>query len=421
MIRYDPRDHKWLLYTHDGSRVLGTHDSREAALRQERAIQWSKHSRRNPSDRLYCYKPLDLFWTENERAQFSAFHATPYLKSVLEEGCLKPPTLTGKSVLGENVGYGSTIRGCLLSFYDQFQIAMSGCYSQALFAILSKNLLSASDLRDLIQAEVDVIGIQDADGKCVNLDDSEIIDLMVARYRAGDIGTLFKFLERFLGFNNPRILTDEWVNDLPDTIEGVLNGIGVLEVDIDRKFIADPSAFTDGTYSIYGIGWAEPKGGFGRDLSKFTHSMYTTESSDDELSYHSAYVGSYLAREFNKACRQKGSAHYEIDTPLASLLDADIYDEWRYDAEIDSESGEITLDSEVTFVKSVDFNVEDVAIWNPVEDEWRIPAPKGISVNESNVVALAGDIQIAMGGARLLYPHGTSVRGRRKNPKNRKF
>lgn len=34
---------KYVLYTRDGSRVLGRHDTREEALAQERAIQVHKH------------------------------------------------------------------------------------------------------------------------------------------------------------------------------------------------------------------------------------------------------------------------------------------------------------------------------------------------------------------------------------------
>ena len=48
MIKQNKKNKKWILYTHDGSRVLGTHDTYEQALRQERAIQWSKHHRKNP-------------------------------------------------------------------------------------------------------------------------------------------------------------------------------------------------------------------------------------------------------------------------------------------------------------------------------------------------------------------------------------
>jgi len=38
----------WILYASDGSRILGTHPSYDAALRQERAIQASKRARGNP-------------------------------------------------------------------------------------------------------------------------------------------------------------------------------------------------------------------------------------------------------------------------------------------------------------------------------------------------------------------------------------
>jgi hypothetical protein len=36
MIRHE--DGKWVLYTRDGKRVLGTHDSKEEAIAQEQAI-----------------------------------------------------------------------------------------------------------------------------------------------------------------------------------------------------------------------------------------------------------------------------------------------------------------------------------------------------------------------------------------------
>lgn len=42
MIRYE--DGKWKLYTSDGSRVLGTHETKEDAEAQERAVQRSTHT-----------------------------------------------------------------------------------------------------------------------------------------------------------------------------------------------------------------------------------------------------------------------------------------------------------------------------------------------------------------------------------------
>lgn len=40
------RGSKWVLLTHDGSRVLGTHDTKKEAEAQERAVNASKHSKR---------------------------------------------------------------------------------------------------------------------------------------------------------------------------------------------------------------------------------------------------------------------------------------------------------------------------------------------------------------------------------------
>lgn len=39
------RNGKFILYTHDGSRVLGVHPTRESAEAQERAIEANKHQK----------------------------------------------------------------------------------------------------------------------------------------------------------------------------------------------------------------------------------------------------------------------------------------------------------------------------------------------------------------------------------------
>lgn len=38
---------KYKLYTSDGSRVLGTHENKKSAIKQEQAIQISKHKNKN--------------------------------------------------------------------------------------------------------------------------------------------------------------------------------------------------------------------------------------------------------------------------------------------------------------------------------------------------------------------------------------
>lgn len=57
------RGKQWILYTHDGSRVLGRHPTRAAALRQERAIYAAK-ARRNPS---YAVPYPDVFVAHDAR------------------------------------------------------------------------------------------------------------------------------------------------------------------------------------------------------------------------------------------------------------------------------------------------------------------------------------------------------------------
>jgi len=412
MIRHDKRKRKWVLYTRDGSRVLGTHDTYEEALRQERAIQWSKHHRKNPKERLYCFKPLNLFWTNRTRFTKRLFHVTPYLNRVLDSGVLLPPSLTGKSVLGENIRSGKTIRGCLLSFFDDFQTAMNGCYTLSLYAMLKKRLISEDQLRSLIDLEIGERGISD---KMIAFDPSAIYNMIVEQYRQADIGTVFKLLEYAFEFQNPRILTDAWVDDLPDDIQGILDAIGVLEVEIDRKYIADPCALTGSAPSIYGDGYADTQGDFGFDIPEMNAllgDMHWHPDRDVEM-IAVGNEGSRIAREVNEICRQ-GVMHLEEHGDLQQLL----LSELRYDpADAYTEAdGSITIFDEITFVKGVSVSADEIAIWNPLENEWRIPILEGLSVGSENVVALAGEVQVSAGGLKITPDGDFEIRGRRKNP-----
>lgn len=51
---------KWVLYTHDGSRKLGEHDTKEGAMAQERAVQAAKHARVRRYDAGELNKPVRL-------------------------------------------------------------------------------------------------------------------------------------------------------------------------------------------------------------------------------------------------------------------------------------------------------------------------------------------------------------------------
>jgi hypothetical protein len=56
------RGSRYVLLTHDGRRVLGTHPSLADAQRQERAVQAHKHARGNPQKTLRD-RILDLHLT----------------------------------------------------------------------------------------------------------------------------------------------------------------------------------------------------------------------------------------------------------------------------------------------------------------------------------------------------------------------
>ena len=51
---------------------------------------------------LYGFLEKHIYWQEGKRAKFKAFHVTPYLDEILTQGELLPPSVTHKSVLGEN-------------------------------------------------------------------------------------------------------------------------------------------------------------------------------------------------------------------------------------------------------------------------------------------------------------------------------
>ncbi len=369
---------------------------------------------------LYCYKPLDIFWADNKTLDFKGFHVTPYLNEILNKGKILPTIHTGKSTLGENTYASSSIRGCLVSFFDDFQLAMNGCYSLTIYALLKKKLISSEQFIELVKSEwVSVYGNEQSIDFENSMNLMVFTQILTPLYMAGEIDTVFKFLERSLDFQNPHILTTQWVDDLPNSIDGVLENIGVLEVNFNKKYIADPSVFMGAAPSIYGD--AYPKGDFDQKIYSIEENVrdYCTELTEDEEESWYGSRGSDIAKAVIKNCKKPKltfSAELEyVFSELKGLGIVDFSDDLD-DLEFDDVNGTINIEDEVTFVKQVTIDRDDLAIWNPSEHEWRIPAFDGISVSESNVVALAGDIQTAMGNSKLTYEKGTTVRGR-KNPK----
>ena len=367
---------------------------------------------------LYSYIDKHIYWLSGRRISFKGYHVTPYLSEILAQGSLLPPNATQRSVLGENVGR-RTIRGCLLSFFGDFQAAMSGCYNLALYAILDKKLLTDNEFERLMQSEVSRYGVSDEDDMFVDLSDTDAVKIMKDLYRSGDTGALFNILGRALDpFKNPVVLTDAWVLDLPDSIDGILNAIGVLEVDFDYKYIADPSTLAGGFESST-YGYTSSKGDFGVDLNDL-NAHYNGLNEDvgafDELFSPVNTESTRIAHFINEVC--KSTSVQLLDNDVKRTLENTFWDFDGFES-VPTQYGESWkyTHSPITFVSSVVVNPQDLAIWNPEEHEWRIPAPMGIPVSTANVVALAGEVSMAVGddpsNINTLVYKDSKVRGRR--------
>jgi hypothetical protein len=368
---------------------------------------------------IYCYPDLSIYWSDTERAKFNAFHATPYMGKILEQGMLRPPSQTGESVLGEHSRGADTIRGCLLSFFDDFQNAMNGCYMLALFALIEKKLISSEDFLALVNAEIENQGGLD-ESQFQSMDTDSFLQILKVPHMLGDASTVFELLSRSLDrFTNPSILGDRWVHDLPDTVEGVLSSIGVIEVHFDRKFISDPSLLESGHDSeVYGF--VGTKGDFDQSLDGI-QALYGDMNDVSFFFDDASRRATEAARWINKICNRESAVletrhlESELEIIFGSLDDFEEIDHPEYGLCVQYED-------EITFVSEVSLSPDELALWNPEEHEWRIPAPQGIPVSAENVVALAGDISTALGASPLsvksaVYTQGTEVRGRRKNPK----
>ena len=370
---------------------------------------------------LYGFLEKHIYWQENKRAKFKAFHVTPYLDEILTQGELLPPSITRRSVLGENeVSKKFTIRGCLLSFFDDFQTAMNGCYTLALYAILEKKLLTDEEFESLIRSEISRHGISE-DESLEDTPKENIIDVLLMFYRLGETSPLFNMLGRALEpFKNPVILTDGWVSDLPNDIDGILDKIGVLEVEFDCKYIADPSTVMGG-YNSQVYGYAGSKGDFGLDLQglDFLYNENTGYFDEEAESQAIGYESTQLAQYINRVC--KSASATLTDRNVKGELENAFGDLDEFE-EVSTRYGDSWVyEDAVAFVPKVTINPQDLAIWNPEEHEWRIPAPNGIKVDASNVVARASEVTLAVSGKSnrfdtLVYKE-SEVRGRRKNPK----
>lgn len=371
---------------------------------------------------IYNELLYNISWSSKGSLNFNAFHVTPYLKEILDSGKLLPPTKTQKFVLGENAYRedGDTVRGCLLSFFDEFQSAMNACYSLAMFAILEKKLLSWEEFLPLVEAEI----VREASSNNEHMEEIEFdIKDLKAIFLEGHTSEIFGYLGDTLErFTNPYIMGNQWVQDLPNSIDGILSSIGVIEVSFKKTFISDPSLLEVGFHSpIYG--YTDTKGNFGEDIG-YIQAIYSSRwegMSHDEKCIHTAQAAAQTAIFVNSICHQEHCVLANDD--LEILLESLFYDLDEFEKVESAEFGTcFVFEDEVTFVTKVTIDPLDLALWNPMEHEWRIPCPNGIPISESNVVALASEVSIAIGNTttnkieNLFYKEGSAIRGRRKNP-----
>lgn len=372
---------------------------------------------------IYSYPNLAVYWSNTTNAKFNAFHVTPYLSKILEQGMLQPPSQTGGFVLGEHSrdAGASTIRGCLLSFFDNFQNAMNGCYMLALFALIEKKLIAFEDFSLIVRAEIEAQGGLNQN-RFQGMSIDTFLEILNPSHMFGDASTIFELLSRSLDrFTNPSILGKQWVQDLPNTVEGVLKSIGVIEVHFDRKFISDPSLLESG-YDSEVYGFTLPKGDFGQSLDQI-QGLYGDMHDLSHIFDEAGQTATKVARWINTVCMQDSiklktqDVESELEDIFGSIDEFQGFDHPTY--------GKcLQFEDEITFVSKVTIAPNEIALWNPEEHEWRIPVPYGIPVSIKNVIAYAGEISTALGAStrdikRATYVRGTEVRGRRKNPQTR--
>lgn len=384
---------------------------------------------------LYCYKEKDIFWKDSERVKLKVFHVTPYASEILKSGALKPPSQTGNMVLGENIRAGfASIRGHLLSFFDSYQTALTGCYSLALYAILAKRLLTQEQFDALIAYKIASEGLTfefleeelsrphtEGNPPTVEGVESTTRQVLSTMYKIDELEGLMILFERCLGIPNPRILASTWVQDLPNSIEGVLEAIGIFEIEVERKFILDPSVFYCGCKGVYGF--VSSKGDLGEDFFSITDLVLSDDETPEQQIFLSIeHKGSELARMVNRLLDKDSKTTLLKDEDFPITLEQEIHPEIFFEEgaieSISKTYGEtLEIPNEITFVEKVRFDPSDCALWNCIEEEWRVPISE-IPITSKNLIATAKDVFESQkkGLDDLAIPfgfeRGTAVKGR---------
>ena len=224
--------------------------------------------------RVNCFPALRMYWFDRERVQTVGYHVTPYMQQILRSGFLYPPSKSKVETLGSP--HTSTI-----SFSASKSDAESLTKSLAIYALLCKDLMTAEDLKLWIVSNYDtrykdLPNMEEREARVVqilqdrnlgitrqDLYDGSWVDpyfeyhkrQLSSRTSLREVWTIdrvFWDLGSIIDFLNPVILSRDWVDDLPNTSQGVLESIGVLKVPLSAKTLVDPSLGYSCSSGYYG-------------------------------------------------------------------------------------------------------------------------------------------------------------------------
>lgn len=357
------------------------------------------------------------------------FHVSPYANAILRSGEILPPSITRRATLGENEMGRGTIRGHLISCFSTFQNALNGAFALALFALMSKDLISANDLKATLHTYMQSgkysSGWGQADWESDEPEESEDEAALFAELDRAltNPRDLFRFLSAHFGQVDPAILTDRWVLDLPDSVEGVLDSIGVFEIETSRKFIIDPAVLVGDVAGNLYVAERSPVAEItGHDLVDTAKNTDVYTHLDDAVDMLNV-VTSDIALLINRTLDGRRTRLCLTSDPLRSGSYGDVSSAATQRCSLPPKYGDCFKDpvSGFRFVSKLEVDLYDTLVWNPLENEWRVPT-RGEPVSEANLIANGSEIFEALRAEQgvslpAVFTAGISIRGRRKNPR----
>ena len=253
---------------------------------------------------LECFPLLRMYWFKNHRIRTTGYHVTPYTQEILNSGYIYPPQTSNVETLGSP--YKGTI-----SFSAKKSDARELARSLALYALLHKGLMSVSKFKSWIMSNFDTKFKYDLDMpmqegyiegilKRSNLSEGQLFDgswvdpyferqetkLTTSRfYRMQGLIQLFDDLKHLVGFVDPAIFSDAWVDNLPNTQEALLRSIGIFKCNLSAKTLVDPSLGYICYGGYYGTGNTKGAELLGLDWEDLWSNQYGTGESIGNIGY----------------------------------------------------------------------------------------------------------------------------------------